>query len=190
MILAANLGFPRMGSRRELKTALESYWSGASSAEELRAAAAALRARHWLIQQRAGLAHIPANDFSLYDQMLDTIAMLGAVPPRFGHAGGHVPLDLYFAMARGSVSAPAMEMTKWFDTNYHYIVPELHEGQKFNLTSEKVFDEFKEAKLQGIHTRPVILGPVSFLLLSKMKDSKKPTISLLPELLPVARLLI
>src|SRR5689334_21924377 len=99
-ILSSNLGFPRIGTRRELKTALESFWSNASNAETLRATAASLRARHWFAQQKAGIDHIPSNDFSLYDQMLDTIAMLGAVPPRFGHAGGHVPLDLYFAMAR------------------------------------------------------------------------------------------
>jgi 5-methyltetrahydropteroyltriglutamate--homocysteine methyltransferase len=100
MILATNLGFPRIGSRRELKTALERYWSGAGSAESLRATAASLRARHWFAQQKAGLHHIPSNDFSLYDQMLDTIALLGAVPPRFGHQGGDVPLELYFAKAR------------------------------------------------------------------------------------------
>jgi 5-methyltetrahydropteroyltriglutamate--homocysteine methyltransferase len=184
MILAANLGFPRMGSRRELKTALESYWSGASSAEELRATAAALRARHWLIQQRAGLAHIPANDFSLYDQMLDTTAMLGAVPPRFGHTGGHVPLDLYFAMARGSASAPAMEMTKWFDTNYHYIVPELTAGMSFTLSSNKALDEYNEARFLGIQTRPVLIGPVTYLALARMTDNSERW-SLLPRLLIV-----
>ena len=90
-----------------------------------------LRARHWSLQQKAGIDHIPSNDFSLYDQMLDTIAMLGAVPPRFGHSGGDIPLDIYFAMARGRQDAPAMEMTKWFDTNYHYIVPELTAGHEF-----------------------------------------------------------
>ncbi|HVZ28191.1 MAG TPA: hypothetical protein VG798_05995, partial [Rhizomicrobium sp.] len=114
-ILASNLGFPRIGSHRELKSALESYWAGSSSAEELAKTAASLRARHWLLQQKAGIAHIPSNDFSLYDQMLDTIVLLGAVPPRFGHKSGAVSLDLYFAMARGCQDAPAMEMTKWFD---------------------------------------------------------------------------
>src|ERR1700744_4692059 len=110
-VLAANLGFPRIGSHRELKKALEAHWSGASSAEELLKTAASLRARHWFVQQKAGIDHIPSNDFSLYDQMLDTIAMLGAVPPRFGHTGGAVPLETYFAMARGRQDAPAMEMT-------------------------------------------------------------------------------
>src|SRR5882757_2435509 len=135
MILATNLGFPRIGSHRELKRALESYWSGASNAESLRATAASLRARHWFAQQKAGLHHIPSGDFSLYDQMLDMITLLGAVPPRFGHKGGDVSLDLYFAMARGRDDAPAMEMTKWFDTNYHYIVPELTAEMEFRLSS-------------------------------------------------------
>ncbi|HKU63857.1 MAG TPA: hypothetical protein VJQ06_02270, partial [Rhizomicrobium sp.] len=140
-ILSANLGFPRIGVRRELKAALESYWSRATGAEALHAVAASLRARHWFAQQKAGLDHIPCNDFSLYDQMLDTIAMLGAVPPRFGHAGGPVPLDLYFSMARGRADQPAMEMTKWFDTNYHYIVPELSADMDFALSSNKALDE-------------------------------------------------
>ncbi|HKU54361.1 MAG TPA: hypothetical protein VJP60_03285, partial [Rhizomicrobium sp.] len=140
-ILSANLGFPRIGVRRELKAALESYWSGDTGAEALHAVAASLRARHWFAQQKAGLDHIPSNDFSLYDQMLDTIAMLGAVPPRFGHRGGPVPLDLYFSMARGRADQPAMEMTKWFDTNYHYIVPELSADMDFALSSNKALDE-------------------------------------------------
>ena len=184
MILAANLGFPRMGAKRELKVALENYWSGASSAEELRAVAAALRARHWLVQHTCGLAHIPGNDFSLYDQMLDTAAMLGAVPPRFGHAGGHVPLDMYFAMARGNAQAPAMEMTKWFDTNYHYIVPELTAGMVFQLSSNKVLDEYNEARFLGVQTRPVLIGPVTFLALARMTDGADRW-SLLPGILTV-----
>ena len=132
--------------------------------------AASLRARHWVLQQKAGMDHIPSNDFSLYDQMLDTIAMLGAVPPRFGHKGGPVGLDLYFAMARGRQDAPAMEMTKWFDTNYHYIVPELTADTQFALSTTKAVDEFKEAKFLGITTRPVLIGPVTFLKLAKMRD--------------------
>jgi 5-methyltetrahydropteroyltriglutamate--homocysteine methyltransferase len=146
MILSANLGFPRIGSHRELKQALESYWSGATGADILLRTAQTLRARHWFTQQKAGIDHIPSNDFSLYDQMLDTIAMLGAVPPRFGHAGGEVPLDLYFAMARGREGAPAMDMTKWFDTNYHYIVPELTADMDLRLSGNKALDEYKEAK--------------------------------------------
>jgi 5-methyltetrahydropteroyltriglutamate--homocysteine methyltransferase len=183
-VLATNLGFPRIGSHRELKTALESYWTGASDAEALLKTAASLRARHWLLQRNSGIDHIPSNDFSLYDQMLDTIAMLGAVPPRFGHTNGQVPLDLYFAMARGRQDAHAMEMTKWFDTNYHYIVPELSADTGFSLRSNKALDEYREAKFLGIQTRPVLIGPVTFLKLAKMRDGSN-ALALLPKLLPI-----
>jgi 5-methyltetrahydropteroyltriglutamate--homocysteine methyltransferase len=183
-ILATNLGFPRIGSHRELKAATESYWAGNSSAEELLKTAASLRARQWVAQQKAGIDHIPSNDFSLYDQLLDTIAMLGAVPPRYGHRGGPVLLDLYFAMARGRQDAPAMEMTKWFDTNYHYIVPELTADASFALSNTKAVDEFKEAKYLGIATRPVLIGPVTFLMLAKMRDGSDRW-ALLPKILPI-----
>ncbi|MBA2587148.1 MAG: 5-methyltetrahydropteroyltriglutamate--homocysteine S-methyltransferase [Alphaproteobacteria bacterium] len=169
-ILATNLGFPRIGGHRELKTAVESYWAGKSPADELLKTAAGLRARHWVVQQKAGIDHIPSNDFSFYDQMLDTIAMLGAVPPRYSHKSGPVSLDLLFGMARGTRDAPAMEMTKWFDTNYHYIVPELTADTAFALSTTKAVDEFKEAKFLGINTRPVLIGPVTFLKLAKMRD--------------------
>ncbi len=182
MILSANLGFPRIGSHRELKQALESYWSGATGPDVLIRTTASLRARHWFAQQKAGIGHIPSNDFSLYDQMLDTIAMLGAVPPRFGHRGGEVPLDLYFAMARGRQDAHAMEMTKWFDTNYHYIVPELAADTEFSLSGGKALDEYKEAGFLGISTRPVLIGPVTFLKLAKMRDGSDRW-ALLPRLL-------
>jgi 5-methyltetrahydropteroyltriglutamate--homocysteine methyltransferase len=183
-ILAANLGFPRIGSHRELKTALESTWSGAADASTLLRTAASLRARHWVLQQKAGIDHIPSNDFSLYDHMLDTIAMVGAVPERFAHQGGAVPLALYFAMARGRQDAHAMEMTKWFDTNYHYIVPELSANSRFTLASHKALDEYREAKFLGIQTRPVLIGPVTFLKLAKMRDGSN-ALALLPLLLPV-----
>jgi 5-methyltetrahydropteroyltriglutamate--homocysteine methyltransferase len=191
MVISANLGFPRIGANRELKKALEGFWKGELNEHALKDVAKELRKSHWALQHRAGIKHIPSNDFSYYDQVLDTIAMVGAIPERYNFKGDKIDLDTYFAMARGVQNkksqgdAPAMEMTKWFDTNYHYIVPELHAGQKFQLMSDKIFEEFKEAKLQGLHTRPVLLGPVSFLLLSKMKGDNKPTISLLPELLPV-----
>ena len=188
-ILATNLGFPRIGSHRELKAATESYWAGKSLAEELLKTAAALRARHWVTQQKAGIDQIPSNDFSLYDQMLDTIAMLGAVPPRFGHAGGPVPLDLYFSMARGRADQPAMEMTKWFDTNYHYIVPELSADMEFALSSNKAVDEYNEARFLGVETRPVLIGPVTFLKLAKMRDGSDRW-ALLPKLLPVYQWLL
>ncbi len=201
MVIAANLGFPRIGVHRELKKALEGYWKGEVTEHALKDVAKELRKTHWTLQHRAGIKHVPSNDFSFYDQVLDTIALVGAVPERYGFKGDKVDLATYFAMARGVQNkhvhadgeacnhvhqdAAAMEMTKWFDTNYHYIVPELHAGQKFTLASDKIFDEFKEAKLQGLHTRPVVLGPVSFLLLGKMKGEGASTLSLLPELLPV-----
>jgi 5-methyltetrahydropteroyltriglutamate--homocysteine methyltransferase len=183
-ILATNLGFPRIGGHRELKTAVESYWVGTSPVDDLLKTAASLRARHWLIQQMAGIDHIPSNDFSLYDQVLDAIAMLGAVPPRYGHKGGNISLELYFAMARGRQDAPAMEMTKWFDTNYHYIVPELTADATFALSTTKAVEEFKEAKFLGITTRPVLIGPVTFLKLAKMRDGSDRW-ALLPKILPV-----
>lgn len=166
MVLATNLGFPRIGPMRELKKAVESYWKGAITQDELLKTAAGLRAQNWILQKEAGLGHIPSNDFSFYDQILDTIALLGLVPERYKWSGGTVDLDTYFAMARGAqkggVDVTAMEMTKWFDTNYHYIVPEFEKGMKPKLASTKVFDQYKEAKALGIETRPVLVGPVTF----------------------------
>lgn len=188
MVIAANLGFPRIGAHRELKKAVEAYWKGQMRKPELEAVAADLRREHWTLQHRAGIKHIPSNDFSYYDQTLDTIAFTGAIPERYKFTGEVIDLDTYFAMARGAqrdgLDVPAMEMTKWFDTNYHYLVPEFHAGQQFALKSLKAVEQFLEAKAQGLQTRPVILGPVSFLLLGKMKDGKN-ALSLLPSLLPV-----
>jgi len=207
MIQAANLGFSRIGIKRELKLATEAYWKGSIDPSALLATGAELRARHWQLQRDAGIAVIPSNDFSFYDQMLDMTATVGAVPHRFiadlsrtpTHANGtaraameqaaggagHPDLDLYFAMARGSKDAPAMEMTKWFDTNYHYLVPELHKGQTFRPSSHKAIDEFKEAKALGIATRPVLIGPVTYLMLGKVKGQEFDPIQLLDTLLPV-----
>ncbi len=185
MTRAANLGFPRIGARRELKTATEAFWKGDADDAALAATAAGLRARHWRLQQQAGIDVIPSNDFSFYDHMLDTAAMLGAVPPRFRHPGGNVGPETYFAMARGTADAPAMEMTKWFDTNYHYIVPEFYENQPFSQQSAKVVNEFNEAKALGIVTRPVIVGPVTFLSLGKPKSRGLDPLSLLGSVLPV-----
>lgn len=170
MVQAANLGYPRFGAKRELKKALESYWSGKSTETELLEAGKQLRLTHWQLQQAAGVDIIPSNDFSFYDQVLDTTLMVGAMPARYQELNT-TTMEAYFAMARGfqqgSLDIPAMEMTKWFDTNYHYIVPEIAPGQLFKLTSTKIIDEFVEAKNAGIPTRPVLLGPVSYLLLSK-----------------------
>lgn len=187
-VTPTNLGFPRIGAHRELKKALESYWTSKLSEAELLENAKDLRRQHWQWQQQAGIAHIPSNDFSLYDHVLDTTAMVSAVPRRYGWSGGTVDLKTYFAMARGSsegVGVTAMEMTKWFDTNYHYIVPEFEAGQTFRLASTKAIDEYLEAKALGIQTRPVLLGPISYLLLGKSKSPSFDPISLATALLPV-----
>lgn len=189
MIRTANLGYPRFGAKRELKQALESYWKGKISPADFLQVGQELRTHNWRTQQQAGVDFIPSNDYSSYDQVLDTAVMLGAIPPRYGWTGGEVSLDTYFAMARGSHTAagnvPAMEMTKWFDTNYHYIVPEFQAGQVFKLASTKVIDEFEEALAQGIHTRPVLLGPVSFLILGKSMTPGFDPLGLLHAVLPV-----
>ncbi len=190
MITTANLGYPRFGAKRELKRALESFWASKSSAEQLAEAGRQLRRTHWQIQQQAGIDIIPSNDFSFYDGVLDTIAMLGAVPARYGWTDERVDFATYFAMARGrqqeGVDLPAMEMTKWFDTNYHYIVPEFTAEQTFRLGSTKPVDEFLEARALGIHTRPVLIGPVSFLLLGKSAAGLD-QLSLLSDILPIYR---
>jgi 5-methyltetrahydropteroyltriglutamate--homocysteine methyltransferase len=161
-------GFPRIGDQRELKAATEGYWAGRVPAGELEATARELRRQTWTFLRDAGLGQIPANHFSLYDQVLDTCVLVGAVPERFGAIGRDVDLDTYFAMARGRADATAMEMTKWFDTNYHYLVPELGPEVEFRLAATpKPMAELAEARELGVATRPVLLGPVSFLLLGK-----------------------
>jgi 5-methyltetrahydropteroyltriglutamate--homocysteine S-methyltransferase len=175
MALSNVSGFPRIGRNRELKFATEGYWRGETSAADLAKIAKAIRISNWKLMQDAGIDLIPSNDFSYYDQVLDAIALVGAVPERYGWGGGQVDLDTYFAMARGrqtdDADATAMEMTKWFNTNYHYIVPELGPDTRFSLSSSKPFDEHSEAMEEaGIDTVPVLIGPVSFLLLSKPAD--------------------
>ena len=175
MALSNLAGFPRIGPERELKFATEGYWRGEVAQAELVEAAKRIRLDNWRFMQSAGIDLIPSNDFSLYDHVLDTIALVGAVPSRYEHGSGPVGLDTYFAMARGrqesGVDVTAMEMTKWFDTNYHYIVPELGPDTSFSLSSTKPFDEHAEAMEElGIDTVPVIVGPVSFLLLGKSAD--------------------
>lgn len=168
-----------MGPKRELKFALESFWDGKSSADELQNVAADLRASIWNQMADAGIKFIPSNTFSYYDQVLDTTAMLGAVPPRYSWNGGEIGFDVYFSMARGNASVPAMEMTKWFDTNYHYIVPELGPDVNFSYASHKAVQEYKEAKALGMETVPVLVGPVSYLLLSKPAKAVEKSFSLL-----------
>jgi len=179
MIKTASLGFPRIGANRELKKAVESFWKSSSSVNDLQNVAKSIRHNNWQLQKNSGIHFIPSNDFSFYDHILDNIVLFGAIPQRFIKSfnfkiGEQVSLDLLFAMARGSqknnIDVTAMEMTKWFDTNYHYLVAEFHQNQQFAISSNKIFDEFNEAKALGINTRPVIIGPVSFLLLGKSID--------------------
>ncbi|MEW9310418.1 5-methyltetrahydropteroyltriglutamate--homocysteine S-methyltransferase [Labrys neptuniae] len=203
----STLGTPRIGPRRELKTALEAFWAGKQDETALLSTAAQLRASNWARQSLLGVTHIPSNDFSLYDQVLDMSATAGVIPRHYGWEGGPVPLSTYFAMARGSQGrndrghddrdhagcshgghgggVPALEMTKWFDTNYHYMVPEFRRGQAFELASAKPIDEFREAAALGFHTHPVLIGPVTYLLLGKSKDTDLDPLALLPGLLPV-----
>ena len=187
MTTVTNLGFPRMGARRELKQALEAYWRDETQRTPLLDTAGQLRERHWKMQREAGAHVVPCNDFSLYDHVLDTAWLFDAIPERYRALADADPLAGYFAMARGTqragVDLHALEMTKWFDTNYHYIVPELHAGQAFRLRGDKPMQEFLEARAQGHEARPVLLGPVSFLLLSKATDGSD-RLALLDRLLP------
>ena len=184
MVLATNLGFPRIGARRELKKATESYWKGEITEAELVKVGTDIRRTNWQIQKDAGLDMIPVNDFSFYDQVLDMSALLGVIPSRYNFNGEKVDLPTYFAMARGNDSVTAMEMTKWFDTNYHYIVPEFDTDTTFKISSDKIFDETSEAQALGVTVRPVLVGPVTYLTLGKAKDGSNP-LDLLPKILPV-----
>ena len=193
MIKIASIGYPRIGPKRELKVALENFWKSDISEAELQTVAKDLRRKNWQTQKENGVDLISSNDFSFYDQVLDTICLLGAIPKRYKWDGKEVSLKTYFAMARGSqtseLDVPALEMTKWFDTNYHYLVPELSKDQAFKLSTNKPFEEFKEAKKFGFNTKPIILGPLSFLLLAKGLDGFK-TINLLDKILPVYKEII
>ena len=185
-----NLGYPRIGSNRELKKASELYWAGKISVDELIDAGKEIRLKNWKLQFEAGVDLIPSNDFSFYDQVLDLTLAVGAIPERYNDfAKSNSSIDLYFAMARGAQrngqDVVAMEMTKWFDTNYHYIVPEFTKNQKFALFSEKIITEFKEANDLGIATKPVLIGPISYLLLGKEKEEGFHRIDLIDALLPV-----
>ena len=188
MALSTISGYPRIGSNRELKKALEQYWSGKIAASDLLAVGADIRAASLATQRTAGIDLVPVNDFSFYDQMLDTTAMVGNVPVRYGWHGDTVDMDTYFAMARGATGdhdVPAMEMTKWFDTNYHYIVPELGPESTFRLASTKPFDALAEAQAAGVDAKVVLIGPITYLLLGKSEDDAFDRLSLLDALLPV-----
>ena len=188
MITTANLGFPRVGADRELKWALERHWRGDLDAAGLASVAQELRARHWRLQVGRGIDVIPSGDFSYYDLVLDTAVTLGAIPERFG-----APFDVstddpsalatYFRLARGGPGVPALELTKWFDTNYHHLVPELAPDQAFRYASPAGRVQFEEAAALGLATRPVVIGPITFLLLSKRTDGGD-AIDLLDAVLP------
>ena len=183
------LGFPRIGAQRELKKVLEAYWQGDVDQSALQKVGRELRQRHWQQQADAGLSWVSVGDFSLYDQVLDHSALFGVVPERFAHEGGEVAMDTYFLMARGRAPsgepASACEMTKWFDTNYHYLVPEFTEDQVFSLSSSKLFVEVGEAIELGYNPKPVLLGPLSYLWLGKIKGSPFNKLMLLERLLPL-----
>jgi 5-methyltetrahydropteroyltriglutamate--homocysteine methyltransferase len=187
MALTHNLGFPRIGARRELKQALEACWRGDIDEQQLQIRAAELRKHHWIAQREAGIDLIPAGDFALYDQMLNMTALLGAAPARFNAGSDEIGLDLYFAMARGTASQPAMEMTKWFDTNYHYIVPEFDAHTRFRIASSQLFREVAEAKALGISPKVVLIGPLTYLYLGKETEPGFNRLDLLAYLLPVYR---
>lgn len=188
-----NLGFPRIGAKRELKFALESYWKGESSRDELKMLGAQLRQRHW--ENQAGLDLVPVGDFSFYDQVLDASFLLGNLPERVQDFHGD-ELDNYFRVARGRSAkgledhsaccggVAAGEMTKWFDTNYHYIVPEFTADTQFKLDASRLIEQLAEAKAQGVKAKPVIIGPVTYLALGKAKDESN-KLALLDRLLPV-----
>ena len=195
------LGFPRMGEHRALKFALEKHWRGDSSAAELETTGAALRERHWAVQRDAGLDYVTVGDFAYYDHVANHIQLLGCEPARFGFEGTEPELARYFAMARGvhaghdhradcgcgttttTPGQPALEMTKWFDTNYHYLVPEFSATTRFRVASERLFDEVAQARLAGHPVKAVLLGPLSFLWLGKAADIDR--LALLDPLLPV-----
>ena len=193
MIQVASIGYPRIGPKRELKKALEQFWKGEIQEQDLHNVAKNLRKQNWQTQKSAGVDLISSNDFSFYDQVLDAICLLGAVPKRYKWDGKEVNLTTYFAMARGSqttdLDVPALEMTKWFDTNYHYLVPELSAEQTFKLSSNKPFEEYEEAKQAGFDTKPIILGPLTFLLLAKGIDGFN-TINLLDKILPIYKQIV
>ena len=161
------LGFPRIGAQRELKFALEGFWRGERSEAELRRTGAELRQRHWALQREAGLDAVTVGDFAWYDTTLTLAATLGALPARFGFDARTLSLVQYFELARGNAAQPAMEMTKWFDTNYHHLVPELTPDTAFAGGVNWLLDEVDEAQALGHRVKAVLLGPVSFLWLSK-----------------------
>jgi 5-methyltetrahydropteroyltriglutamate--homocysteine methyltransferase len=190
MVLATNIGFPRIGAHRELKKTVEAYWKGQAGPQDLMDIGIRLCVERWNMQKEAGIQHVPVNEFSFYDQVLDMTAIIGAVPPRYKWSGEPIDVDTYFAMARGrqqdGVDVTAMEMTKWFDTNYHYLVPELSKDMTFKLSTDKIFNEFIGGQKTGVSPRPVLVGPLTWLHSGrKVGDFDGCKCTLLPKLMPV-----
>lgn len=191
MALSHSLGFPRIGRDRELKKALEAYWKGELDESDLKAVGRQLRAAHWQLQKEAGIELLPVGDFAWYDQVLTHSLTFGVIPERFRPHSGQPTLDTLFGMARGVSQssccggAHAQEMTKWFDTNYHYLVPEFSAEQKFQLSWEQLFDEVAEAHSLGYKVKPVLIGPLTYLWLGKVKGEAFDKLELLERLLPV-----
>jgi 5-methyltetrahydropteroyltriglutamate--homocysteine methyltransferase len=195
MVIATNLGFPYVGAKRELKKSVEAYWSGKISADELKTAYQKIQEQHWKLQKEQGIQHIPSGEYTLYDRVLDTAQQFGVIPTRYQHIKD--PLQQFFAMGRGlqkaatetteKVDVPAQEMKKWFDTNYHFIVPEFEPTQEFKLQNPRAVEQYNTAKALGIETRPVIVGPITFLHLGKAAEGHADfdRLSLLPKLLPL-----
>lgn len=188
-VINHTLGFPRIGLKRELKKAQESYWAGKINQQQLIETGRELRARHWQQQHDAGVDLLPVGDFAWYDQVLTTSLLVGNVPPRHANQDGSIDLDTLFRIARGRAPtgepAAAAEMTKWFNTNYHYIVPEFQQGQEFSVSWTQLFDEVDEALALGHKVKPVLIGPVTYLWLGKVKGVAFDRLSLLEKLLPV-----
>ena len=178
-------GYPRVGAKRELKFAVEAFWKGAKTEAEVEAVAAEIRHLNWATQKAAGADLVPVGDFSFYDHVLDLLCTLGAIPKRFGFDAAKLTLPEYFQLARGNATQFAMEMTKWFDTNYHYIVPEWHADTEFSVNAGRLIAQIKEAKAQGYDIKPTLVGPITLLWLGKSKDEGFKRLSLLPKLLPV-----
>jgi 5-methyltetrahydropteroyltriglutamate--homocysteine methyltransferase len=176
------LGMPRIGARRELKFALESFWRRETDEAALRRTADALKAQRWHAQRDAGLSHLAAGDFAFYDPMLSQSALLGALPERFGFDAARLTLAQHFELARGNDRQPAMEMTKWFDTNYHYLVPEVGPATRFGAGSDEFFREIEEGQALGLPVKPVLVGPVTWLHLAKSHVAGFDRLSLLPAL--------
>lgn len=184
------LGFPRIGARRELKQLQESYWQQAIDEAALLKGARELRQRHWLLQKGAGVELAPVGDFALYDHVLDAQILVGALPTRFGFDAAALTTAQYFELGRGNAHQPALEMTKWFDTNYHYLVPEWHAGTAFSANPAALLAQLGEAQALGLKAKPVLLGPLTLLWLGKVKGAAFDRLRLLPALLECYRELL